>query len=113
MSPWDSLSLPTDISSTVDAKELINQTLDYYKYKINNDLCTMEEIESVSEMLQKNLNVIGTVEDFSKFCEIPQSHVRNIISRKVLDKPKRRVYYRFFPFLKNIPPKVLKNKEKR
>lgn len=59
------------ISSVVDAKELINQTLDYYKYKINNDLCTMEEIESVSEMLQKNLNVIGTVEDFSKFCEIP------------------------------------------
>lgn len=96
--------------SSVDAKELINQTLDYYKYKINNDLCTMEEIESVSEMLQKNLNVIGTVEDFSKFCEIPQSHVRTIISRRVFDKPKRRVYYRFLPFIKNVSPKLLKKK---
>ena len=86
-------------------------TLDFYKYKINNDSCTMEEIKSVSEMLQKNLNVVGTVQDFAEFCEIPESHVRNIISRKVLDKPKRRVYYRFLPFIKNIPANILKKKQ--
>lgn len=50
----------------MDAKELINQTLDYYKYKINNDLCTMEEIESVSEM-RKALVVIGPTTSGKEF----------------------------------------------
>lgn len=57
---------PISISSVVDAKELINQTLDYYKYKINNDLCTMEEIESVSEM-RKALVVIGPTTSGKEF----------------------------------------------
>lgn len=95
----------------MDAKELINQTLDFYKYKINNDLCTMEEMRSVSEMLQKNINIIGTVEDFADFCDMPEQAVRNVISRKVPGKPKRRVYYKFLPFLKNIPANWLKKKE--
>lgn len=96
----------------MDAKELINLTLEFYRYKINNDLCTMEEIQSVADMLQRNLNVIGTAEDFAKFCDISENHVHQIMSRKVIEKPKRRVYYRFIPFLKALPSKILKKKEK-
>lgn len=95
----------------MDAKELINLTLEFYRYKINNDLCTMEELQSVADMLQRNLNVIGTAEDFAKFCDTPESHVRQIISRKVIAKPKRRVYYRFWDFIANIPSKLLKKKD--
>lgn len=95
----------------MDEKELLNMTLDFFKYKINSDSCTMEELRQASEMLQKGINVIGTVEDFSKFCDIPESHVRNIISRRVLDKPKRRVYYRFIPFIKSVSDKILKKKK--
>ena len=94
----------------MDAKELINLTLDFYKYKVNNGSCTMEDLNSVSEMLQENLDVIGTVEDFSRFCDIPENQVRTIISRKVIDKPKRRVFYRFLPFIKNVPRNVLRKK---
>lgn len=86
-------------------------TLDFYKYKVNSDSCTMEELKQVSEWLQKGVNTIGTVEDFSKFLDIPESHVRNIISRRVLDKPKRRVYYRFIPFIKSVSDKILKKKQ--
>ena len=95
----------------MDEKELINMTLDFYKYKVNSDSCTMEELKQVSEWLQKGVNTIGTVEDFSKFLDIPESHVRNIISRRVLDKPKRRVYYRFIPFIKSVSDKILKKKQ--
>ena len=94
----------------MDAKELIRQTLDFWRYKLDNDLCTMEELESVSKMMQNNLKVLGTVEDFAKFCDKPEQYVRNTISRRVNDKPKRRVYYRFFSFIKNIPDKWLKDK---
>ena len=94
----------------MDEKEIIRQTLDFWRFKLDNNLCTMEEIESLSKTLQKDLNVMGTVEDFAKYCDRPEQYVRNVINRKVLDKPKRRVYYRFLPFLRNIPDKWLKDK---
>lgn len=94
----------------MDEKELINITLDFYKYRVNSDSCTMEELRQTSEWLQRGMNVMGTVEDFAKFCDIPESHVRNIISRRVIEKPKRRVYYRFIPFIKSVSDKILKKK---
>ena len=94
----------------MDAKELVRMTLDFYKYKIENDLCTMEEIESVADMLKRNLNIVGTAEDFAKFCDTSESNVRSIISRKVSDKPKRRVYYNFIQFIRNVPEKLLRKK---
>lgn len=96
----------------MDAKETIKQTLDFLKYKVDNDLCTMEELRSVSDLLQNSLNVIGTVEDFAKYCDQSEGNVRTVINRKVIDKPKRRVFYRFFPFIKSVPSKWLKNKRK-
>lgn len=94
----------------MDAKTLIRQTLDYWRYKLDHDLCTMEELDSIARMMENNLRVMGTAEDFAKYCGKTEQAVRNVISRKVLDKPKRRVYYRFFPFIKNIPDKWLKDK---
>ena len=94
----------------MDAKDLIQQTLDYWRYKLDHNLCTMEEIDSIARMMENNLRITGTVEDFAKFCGKPEQAVRNVISRKVLDKPRRRVYYNFFPFLKNIPDKWLNKK---
>ena len=95
----------------MDEKETILQTLDFLKYQIINNLCTMEEVRSATELLQNSLDIKGTVEDFAKYLDKPESSVRNVISRKVLDKPKRRVYYRFFPFIKSIPLKWLSDKK--
>jgi hypothetical protein len=93
----------------MDEKELIRQTLKFWLQKLDDGSCTMEEIRSVPRAIE-NMNVLGTVEDFAKFCGKPEQYVRNVINRKVLDKPKRRVYYRFLPFIKNIPDKWLKDK---
>jgi hypothetical protein len=94
----------------MDEKELIKQTLKFWLYKIDTNSCTMEEIRSLSSHAAESLGAIGTVEDFAKFCNKPEQAVRNVINRKVIDKPKRRVYYKFFPFIKNIPDKWLKDK---
>lgn len=34
----------------MDEKELINLTLDFYKYKVNSDSCTMEELRQASSL---------------------------------------------------------------
>ena len=70
----------------------------------------MEEIRSLSGHVAEGINAMGTAEDFAKFCDKPEVEVRKVINRKVLDKPKRRVYYHFVTFIKSIPDKWLKNK---
>ena len=87
----------------MDAKRTLSEILDYYKYKVDNNLCTPEEIESASKVLQENLDMYGTVEDFAKFFGVSETQVRSAINRKLIDKPKRRVYYRFLAFLKVAP----------
>lgn len=86
-------------------KHNLSEILGYIKYKLDNDLCTPEEIESVSRMVQENLELHGTIEDIAKFYGVPESKVRNTINRKMIEKPKRRVYYRFLSFMKIVPKK--------
>lgn len=93
----------------MDAKKILIEILDYYKYKIDNDLCTMEEIESTSKLLQENMEISGTISDFARFFDVSEINVRSTINRKLIDKPRRRVYYRFIPFLKIIPEKWKKS----
>ena len=86
-------------------KNNLSEIIGYIKYKVDNDLCTPEEIESVSRMAMENLELYGTIEDMAKFYNVPESKVRNTINRKMIEKPKRRVYYRFLSFLKIVPNK--------
>jgi len=86
-------------------KHNLSEIIGYIKYKVDNDLCTPEEIESVSKMAMENLKLYGTIEDLAKFYEVPESKVRNTINRKMIEKPKRRVYYRFLSFMKIVPNK--------
>ena len=87
----------------MDGKKILSEILSYYKYKVDNDLCTPEEMDSACKVLQENMEMYGTIEDFAKFFGVSESNVRAVISRKVLDKPKRRVFYRFQSLLKNAP----------
>lgn len=90
-------------------KHNLSEIIGYIKYKVDNDLCTPEEIEAVSKMAMENLKLYGTIEDLAKFYEVPESNVRNTINRKMIEKPKRRVYYRFLSFMKIVPEKWRKS----
>lgn len=90
-------------------KHNLSEIIGFIKYKVDNDLCTPEEIEAVSKMAMENLKLYGTIEDLAKFYEVPESKVRNTINRKMIEKPKRRVYYRFLSFMKIVPNKWKKS----
>ena len=90
-------------------KNSLSEIIGFIKYKVDNDLCTPEEIESVARMAQENLELFSTVEDLAKYYGVPESKVRNTINRKMLEKPKRRVYYRFISFMKVAPGKWRKS----
>ena len=89
----------------MDAKQILSEMLAYYKYKVDNDLCTMAEIDSAQKALMENMQVYGTIDDFANFYGVSPGNVRATISRKLLAKPIRRVFYPFHKFLKIIPTK--------
>ncbi len=87
----------------MESKKLILDTLDFWKYKTENNLCTPEEIESVSRMLEMNIDMKASVQEIADFYNVPETNVRATISRKLIDKPERKVMYPFQKFMKIIP----------
>lgn len=89
----------------MDAKNLLSEILGYYKYKVDNNLCTMREMEDTLHAIENNMEIDGTISDFAKFYGKPEVNIRATISRKLIDKPKRKLLYPFHKFAKIIPDK--------
>lgn len=89
----------------MDASKILSEILGYYKYKIDNNLCTMDELNGALHALEENMEVHGTISDFAQFYGQPESNIRATIARKLLAKPKRKVLYPFHKFAKIIPDK--------
>lgn len=87
----------------MDAKEELIEILDYYKFKLKRNGCTMAEINSTIKALENNMDIDGTISDFAKFYGVSESNVRATISRKLINKPKRKVLYPFHAFRRIIP----------
>lgn len=86
-------------------KTILSEFLDYLQYKVKNDLLTMEEVESLARIVEENLPLQGTVDDLARFYNKPRTNISSIIHRRMLDKPVRRVYYRFDKFRRIVPDK--------
>ena len=63
------------------AKEVLSEILSYYKYKVDNGLCTMEEMEAAKKALEENMEIYGTIEDIAKFYDQTPVNVRVAINR--------------------------------
>lgn len=94
----------------MNANKLLSEILDYYKYKVENNLCTMEEMNGALNALEENMEINGTIDDFAKFYDVTPGNVRATISRKLIAKPKRKVLYPFHKFAKIIPDNWRKKK---
>jgi hypothetical protein len=95
-------SLPT---KQFDAGKQLIDVLDFCKYKVKHNLCTMEEMEGAIKALESNMNLQGTISDFASFYKVPETTVRTNIFRKMFAKPKRKVLYPFQEFNKIVPDK--------
>lgn len=89
----------------MDANKLLSEILGYYKHKVDHNLCTMEEMNDALKALESNMTVQGTISDFAKFYDVPETTVRTNIFRKMFAKPKRKVLYPFHEFIKIVPDK--------
>lgn len=87
----------------MDSKIILSEILDFYKYKVDNNLCTISEMNDAISALENNIESHGTISDFAKFYGVSESNVRAVIARKLAAKPKRLLLYPFHKFAKIIP----------
>ena len=88
----------------MDAKKELLEILDYYKFKLKKNACTMEEINSAAKMLQENMKINGTLDDFAEFYGKTKTAVSSQIKRNLIDRPKKNVtLYPFHKFRRVVP----------
>ncbi len=88
----------------MDCKKILIEILKYYEKKVDEDLCTMEEISTVTKILEENMRVYGTLGDLSEFYGKSKDAVSGVIKRNLLAKPKKNMtLYPFHAFQKVIP----------
>lgn len=90
----------TDVS-----KKLVIEFLDFLKYKVENDLLTMDDIDSIVRAIKQDLKIVATIDNLATFYGQPNVYVRALINRRMIQKPQRRVYYSFNAFSKIVPEK--------
>lgn len=93
----------SDMDNKVDPTTYLVEILDFYKYKLLNNGCAMDEILAVTKAIVENGEIDGTISDFAKFYDVSETNVRATISRKLIAKPKRKLLYPFHKFAKVIP----------
>lgn len=69
----------------MDGKQLLSEILSFYKYKVDNNLCTPAEIEAASKVLQENMEIYGTIDDFARFYGKSKDAVNGVIKRRMIE----------------------------
>lgn len=87
------------------AKKIVLEFLDFLKYKVENDLLTMEDIDSIARVVKADLKIMGTLDDLASFYGQSKTNVSSVINRRMIQKPQRRIYYSFNAFQKITPEK--------
>lgn len=82
---------------------LLSEFLDFLKFKLDNNKLTLSEIDGLKKAFTENVNLTGTAEDIADFYHKGTQEVRNVVSRKMLTKPQRKVHYSFNEFQIVVP----------
>lgn len=92
------------------SNKILAEILDFYKFKIEHNACTIEEMNDAMKVFEDHMNINGTIGDFSEFYGQSTDAVKSVIKRRMVEKPKRNVVlYPFHAFRKLVPDKWRKN----
>ena len=94
-------------------KKIVLEFLDYLSFKVRNDSLTMEEADSLARTFMENLSLTGTIDDLAGYYGQSRGNVKVVISRKLLSKPRRRVFYSFGDFREVVPDRWRKGYSKK
>lgn len=94
-------------------KTLLLEVIDFLRYKVETDQCTMEELRKFTNIVTEQLDTLASTQEIADFYGQNIYNVHNVLNRRPIPKdkqPKRRVYFSFNLFAK-LKPKSWKRKE--
>ena len=86
-------------------RELLCECLRFIERKIEDGKVTINDIRTMTETLCSTLGIDATIKDIANFYDTSEINVRSLIKRRILGKPKRRVYYDFREIAEKVPAK--------
>lgn len=90
----------------INAKKRLLDVLEFLARQVEEDECTIDEMESIFKTITKEVNARATVKELSTFFGQSEANVRNVISRNYVsgrEKPRRRVTFRLGNFMDAMP----------
>jgi uncharacterized protein YaaR (DUF327 family) len=88
----------------MDANKMLSEILGYYKQRVDNNLCTMAEMNDAIKALESNMQIHGTIQDFADYYGKSKDAVNSVIKRNLIAKPKKNItLYPFHAFRKVVP----------
>ena len=76
-------------------KKFLSDFLGFLKYKVDNDLLTIDEVEQIVNVISRDIEIGGTSEDFAKYYHQSPVNVRCVIHRKYIGNLNKR--FALFP----------------
>ena len=90
-------------ADTPVGKRIVLDFIDFIRDKVENDALTLEEADRIAKVLQGEMPLVGTADDFARFYGKSKTNVTTVIDRKMISRPKRCVLYSFNEFKKAVP----------
>lgn len=94
------------------AQEVVLGVIRKWEYDIIHNKCTPAQIKSVYNALVNNLEMDASLDEMAEHFGQSKSNVSNIISRRFIGKPKRKVLYPLHKIIKIVPRNWLSGKGK-
>lgn len=91
-------------------KEVLLEIIDFYRYKLVNDKCTPRDMQIAFDLLSESVVCEATIKDIAEFYGQSESNVRNIASRKSVQKSRHAIIYDFKSFINAIPERWKKQR---
>ena len=97
------------------AKKTLLEVLEFLKYKVETNQCTLEEIRKFSDIAIQELDTQASIQEIAEFYGQTTKNVHNVLDRRPIPKdkkPKRKVYVSF-NFFASLKPNSWGKKEER
>lgn len=86
-----------------DSRNELANILSFVADRARSGQMTLEEVNSWVDVILSRSTIWATVQELAAYYGQGEQKVRNLINRRYIGKPKRRVYYSFNAFSKIVP----------
>lgn len=84
-------------------REVLCDCLGIISQKVRNGSITITDIRTLTDALFSGSEIDASVKEVAGYYGQSETNVRSLIKRKILSKPKRKVYYNFTEICRKVP----------